>query len=229
MKLTYKIIAVAFVLCLAALAQSPSDKVYLTNYSPISDVDVLSLDASKPILSGWVKTSNVGAILAGLSMECSIWTNTSTQVISNTGKSWSTARAAVEVDVLVDGKPAVPGKVVYCDRLQAVALKLDTVCQLTGSIADLGGCVVTDTLVLDLFQKTKNANHFNFYLPNSAVASSAAMHKIDVFVKGAVDCLDSTGKTTCTSSTYGSLAGSTKALIGKATLVVENVNNSNVQ
>ena len=116
MKLTYKIIAVAFVLCLAARAQSPADKVYLTNYSPVADVDVLALDATKPILSGWVKTSNVGAILAGLSMECSIWTNTSTQVISNTGKSWSTARAAVEVDVMVDGKPAMPGKVVYCDR-----------------------------------------------------------------------------------------------------------------
>lgn len=228
MKLTYKIIAVAFVLCLAAMAQSPADKVYLTKYSPVADVDVLSLDTTKPILSGWIKTSNVGAILAGLSMECSIWTNTSTQVVSNTGKSWSTARAAVEVDVMVDGTRAIPGKVVYCDRLQAVALTLDTVCTLTGSIATLGGCVVTDTLVLDLFQKTKNANHFNFYLPNSAVSSSAAMHKVEVYVKGAVDCLDSKGSTTCSSSTYGSLAGSTKALIGKATLVVENINNSNL-
>ncbi len=227
MTLTYKVLALAVVLCLAAVAQTPSDKVFLTKYSPVADVDLMSIDTTKPILTGWVKTSNVGAILAGLSMECSIWTNTKTEVTSNTGKTWSTARAAVKVDVKVDSVSATPGQVIYCDRLQAVGLKLDTVCQLTGSIAASGGCTVTDTLVLELFQKTKNANHFNFYLPNSAVASSAAMHKVEVFVTPVIQCSDSTGSTTCSSSTYGSLAGSTKALIGKATLVVENINNSN--
>lgn len=229
MKLTYKIIAVVFVLCLAAMAQSPSDKAYFTNYNPASAVLGLVTPNGSPslLLTGYVKTSNVGAILAGLSMECSIWTNTSTLVTSNTGKSWSTASAAVEVDVMVDGVLAAPGRVVYCERTQAVGLKLDTVCQLTGSIATPdNGCVVTDTLVLDLFQKTKNANHFNFYIPNSAVASSAAMHKVDVFVRGAVSCLDSKGGTTCSTSTYGDLVGETKAVIGKATLIVENINNA---
>lgn len=230
MKVTSFVLALAIFICLVPLAtaQSASDKVFLTNYSPVAEVDVMTLDASKPVLTGYVKTSNIGAVLAGVSMECAIWTNTSTLVTSNTGKNWSSAHAAVKVDVKVDGKPATPGQVVFCDRAQYVGLKLDTVCELTGSISALGGCTVTDTLVLDLFQKSKSANHFNFYIPNSAVASSAAMHKVEVYVSGEVDCLDSSGSNICSQSTFGDVIGKTKAAIGKVTLLVEDINNSNL-
>ncbi len=232
MKVTSFVLALAIFICLAPLAtaQSASDKVYLTNFRPEAgpELDLIGADATKTILTGWVKTSNVGAILAGVSMECAVWTNTSTLVTSNTGKTWSSARAAVKVDVLVDNVPAVPGQVVFCDRAQYVGLTLNTTCELTGSVPTDAGCTVTDTLVLDLFQKTKSANHFNFYIPNKAVASSAAMHKVDVIVHGAVECLDSKNSTTCSETTFGTVVGKTKAAIGKATLVVEDINNSNL-
>jgi hypothetical protein len=54
------------------------------------------------------------------------------------------------------------------------------------------------------------------------------MHKVDVIVHGVVECLDSSGSTTCSESTFGTVTGKTKAAIGKATLVVEDVNNSNL-
>jgi hypothetical protein len=141
---------------------------------------------------------------------------------------WSSARAAVKVDVMVDGVAAIPGQVVFCDRAQYVGLTLDTTCELSGSLPTDAGCTVTDTLLLELFQKTKSANHFNFYIPNKAVATSAAMHKVDVIVHGEVECLDSKNSTTCSESTFGTAVGKTKAVIGKATLAVEDINNSNL-
>jgi hypothetical protein len=49
------------------------------------------------VLSGYMKTSSVGDLLIGFSMECALWTSTSTTATKGDGKTTSTARAAVNV------------------------------------------------------------------------------------------------------------------------------------
>src|SRR5207249_11376338 len=115
------------------------------------------------ILEGDMKTSNVGGLQIGVSLECALWTNTITTVTSQKSSS-SSAQAAVEVQVLVDGQPTNEN-IVFCDRMQRVGLQL-----ITG--------VATDSLTVELFQATKSANHFNFYAPNNH--GSAFMHEIKV-------------------------------------------------
>src|SRR5207244_1810913 len=55
------------------------------------------------VLSGYMKTSSVGDLLIGFSMECALWTSTSTTATKGGARTTSTARAAVNVTVDVDG------------------------------------------------------------------------------------------------------------------------------
>src|SRR5439155_20569604 len=98
-----------------------------------------------------LKTSSVGAVTASLSLECALWTYTPVTAISNQGKTVVTSHAGVKVWVEIDGQQAQPGEVVYCDRLQAVGLKVDSVCSTSDPSIT---CTVTDTISLDLFQAT---------------------------------------------------------------------------
>jgi hypothetical protein len=72
-------------------------------------VTVTDMVSPTKLFSGQLKTSNVGSILAGVSMECALWTYTSTTATSGGGKNSSSARASVRVTVNVDGNPMVPG------------------------------------------------------------------------------------------------------------------------
>jgi len=105
----------------------------------------------------------------------------------------------VNVTVTVDGVVAEPGQVVYCDREQTVTLQFssDTV-------------LVTDAITLELFLKTKNANHFNFYQKNVG----SGVHRVDVFVSSFV-VVDPTSP----------VATGTRAAVGKRSLVIEEYNN----
>jgi len=151
------------------------------------------------VLTGYMKTSSVGDLLVGFSMECALWTATSNTATKGGGKTSSTARAAVNVTVTVDGVVAEPGQVVYCDREQTVTLQFssDTV-------------LVTDAITLELFLKTKNANHFNFYQKNVG----SGVHRVDVFVSSFV-VVDPTSP----------VATGTRAAVGKRSLVIEEYNN----
>lgn len=176
-------------------------------------VTVADMFAPTLLFSGKLKTSNVGSILAGVSMECVLWTYTSTSATSGGGKNSTSARASVKVTVNVDGNPMTPGEVVYCDRLQAVGVTLNT-------------GVATDNITIELFQATKNANHFNFY----AGPLSATLHTVEVWAEGSVDCRDNSGAVVaCPSSTLASFQTGTKVGIGKASLVLQEENNTNLQ
>jgi hypothetical protein len=158
--------------------------------------------SSTLLFSGQLKTSNVGSILAGVSMDCVLWTYTSTTATSGGGKNSSSAPASVHVTVNVDGNPMVPGQVVYCDRQQALGVTLTT-------------GVATDS-----------ANHFNFF----AGPLSATLHNIQVWAEGSVDCRDNTGAViACSSGTLAGYATSTKVGIGKASLVLQEENNTNLK
>ena len=151
------------------------------------------------VLTGYMKTSSVGDLLVGFSMECALWTATSNTATKGGGKTSSTSRAAVNVTVTVDGVPAEPGQVVYCDREQTVNLQFssDTV-------------LVTDAITLELFLKTKNANHFNFYQKNVG----SGVHRVDVFVSSFV-----------VTDPNSPVATGTRAAVGKRSLVIEEYNN----
>ncbi len=175
------------------------------------------------LLSGQIKTSNVGAILAGVSMECALWTDTITTATSGGGKNTSTAQAAVTVTVLVDGVQAEPGQVVFCDRLQSVGLSILSTCTLQGIS---GTCTTTNTITLELFQATKNANHFNFYIANPQ--STAFVHNVVVKASGATICTSTSGGVTAPIACPSSATSGTRLAIGKASLFLENINNTNL-
>jgi len=197
-----------------------SDKAFFA--STQSGVTLTDMFTDVTILSGQIKTSSVGSVLTGVSMECALWTNTITTATSGGGKNTTTAQAAVTVTVFVDGVQAVPGQVVFCDRLQSVGLSVISTCTTSGLVT----CTVTDTITLELFQATKNANHFNFYAPNPM--STAFVHNVVVKASGSTVCTSTSGGVTSVIACPSSATAGTKVAIGKATLVLENFNNTNL-
>jgi hypothetical protein len=190
--------------CLALLlALAISTPVFAQNvasqkaYFGSSSTEILG-PAGDRILHGYIKTSGVGDLLIGVSMECALWTRTITKVTKGGSTATSSSRAAVNVTVKINGNEAVPGQVVYCDREQIVSL---TFSSLTVE--------VTDAITLDLFLKTKNANHFNFYGLNPG----SGVHHIEVFADSLVQADANTP------------SDSTRAVVGKRTLLVEEHNN----
>jgi len=165
-----------------------------------------------------LKTSNGGAVSATLSMETLLSTYNITAAIVNGGKSSSSSRAAIKAWIEVDGMPMQPGAVVYNDRLQATGLTLALTCAVP-----LTTCTVNGQAILELYQATKSANSFTFFIgPLSPI-----IHSVVVKVQGLIECHDGTG--TVIACPSGTLAGYTNAFtpagIGKATLMIEEQHN----
>ncbi|MGH9658617.1 MAG: hypothetical protein ACRD96_08735 [Bryobacteraceae bacterium] len=181
--------------------------------SPV--IDLITIPAA-------VKTSNGGAVSATLSMETLLSTYNITTAIVNGGKSSSSSRATLRAWVEVDDVVMEPGDVVFNDRLQATGLKLDLTCAVP-----LTTCEVSGQLILDLFQQTKSANSFTFFLG----PLSPTTHKVVVKAQGVIECRDSAG--TVIGCPTGILAGyqnaSTQVGIGKATLMIEEQQNWGAQ
>jgi hypothetical protein len=164
-----------------------------------------------------LKTSSGGAVSATLSMETLLSTYNITTAIVNGGKSCSSP-AAIKAWIEVDGMAMQPGAVVYNDRLQATGLTLALTCAVP-----LTTCTVNGQAILELYQATKSANSFTFFIgPLSPI-----IHSVVVKVEGLIECHDSTGTAiTCPSGTLaGYTNASTLAGIGKATLMIEEEQN----
>ncbi len=161
-----------------------------------------------------LKTSTNGAISATLSMEAALWTYNVTTAIVNGGKASSSSRAAIKAWVEIDGVKMEPGLVVYADRLQATGLTVNLACAVPNTT-----CTVSGDVTLELFQATKNANSFTFFLGPLGTST----HSARVVAQGFIECHDGTG--TVITCPNGTLAGyenaSTMAAIGKATLLLE--------
>lgn len=169
-------------------------------YMGAATTDILNPKGAK-ILHGYIKTSGVGDLLIGVSMECALWTATQNKASKGGALTTSNSRAAVNVTVYVDGEAATPGQVVFCDRLQQVNLQfqsLDTV------------NIDQDAILLEIFLKTKNANHFNFYGLNPG----SGVHYVEVYADSIVETDGST-----------LVDANTRAVVGKRTLVIEEYNN----
>jgi hypothetical protein len=161
---------------------------------------VVQGNGAMKIFDGVARTSSVGDLMIGVSMECALWTGTVTNAPKGGGRNASTSRAAVNVTVYVGGVPATPGEVVFCDREQEDALTFDSTDE-----------IFNDSITLELFLRTKNANHFNFYVRNPGNGT----HSVEVWVNG-VNVADPNAPN-----------GSTRAAIGKRTMVIEEFNSSN--
>jgi hypothetical protein len=165
-----------------------------------SDTEEILRASGDRVVYGKIKTSSVGDLLIGFSMECALWTTTSNSAKKGGGKTTSSSRAAVNVTVYVDGNEAKPGKVVYCDRKQEVNLTFDS-----------ETVVMTDVITLEFFQETKNANHFNFYYENPG----SEVHLVEVFVDSVVETSEGSPEV---------VIANTRAAVGKRSLVVQEYN-----
>lgn len=117
------------------------------------------------IMTTQIRTSNQKTLFISPSLECGLYTNTTVRS-RNGSKDSSTASATVQMQVLVDGKVAMPGVVVYCSRTQQLTATLGGILQ---SCSDVDGdgtttsteCEMTDEEI-SLLLNTMNASTFNF-------------------------------------------------------------------
>src|ERR1043166_3011447 len=135
-----------------------------------------SVGAWVNILNNNLKTPNQKDLFIGVSLEVGLLTDTlvkSKNGISDT----SMASAGVEVQVLIDGVPALPGTVVFGRRTQTLTATFEglidgclTLNTNTGSIVIDTNCVTPESLGLVL--DTMNANSFNFVVADLTAGRS---------------------------------------------------------
>jgi len=194
-----------------AFAQSQPSAKATAKVGKVEILDgAIQADGWATILSNNLKTSNSKSIFVDVSIECGLYTRT--LVRSKGGeRDTSTAKAAVRVKVLVDGKMAYPEEVVFCSREQTLSATLGGIFSKCED-ADLDGHITLDECTLteeeiELILDTMNANAFNFVTPSL----SPGVHLIEVQAQ-----LDTDGK---------AAAGETeaKATIGKGSVTMEEV------
>jgi hypothetical protein len=213
----------AFLTSQSGLAQTAaSNKAFFISRTGSTNVAVapIGTNGNSPVITLFtipaaVKTSGTGAISATLSMEAALWTYNLTTDINLGGKSSSSSRVALKAWVEVDGQQMSPGQVVFADRLQATGLDVNLGCSLTG-------CTVTGSVTLELFQRTKNANAFTFFI--SGLPPTA--HSVVVKAQAFVECRSNGAAIPCPTGTLdGYNDASTQAAIGAASLLVEEQQN----
>jgi len=161
-----------------------------------------------------IKTANQKDLFIGVSLEVGLYTQTlvkSKNLVSDT----STAHSSVEIRVLVDGKAAEPGPVVYGRRTQtltatlegAIAKCLTIVTNANGSLSIVldPDCVTPEEI--ELILDTMDAATFNFV----AVDVPQGLHDISVQARIIAGTEVQTGSASAT------------ATVGKGTLTVESV------
>jgi hypothetical protein len=173
----------------------------------------LATDAGGPIMQAKIHTPNKKDLLIGVSLETLLTTRT--RVKSKGGdKDTQAVRAGISITVLVDGLEAMPGKVVFDERVQEMTAIFGGIIESCtdgngdGTITVADECVVTDE-ELELLLSTAGARHFNFMMADLEPGD----HIIDVMADIIADP-DYDGDGT---------PGEAVALYGKRTLSVEEV------
>jgi hypothetical protein len=166
----------------AAHVNDPGEGLYLLkNGSDTKNQNPDSNQDEATILSSILKTANKKDLLIGVSLQSSIYTDTTVK-----GKNGSTEQAgatgAIEVMVEIDGHAVYPSQVIFAKRIQELNAVLGGVIEtcevncVTEIINDapVTTCddivVATDCFVTEeeigLALTTTSANHFNFVAPN---------------------------------------------------------------
>lgn len=134
----------------------------------------------RTIMTKSVNTASQKELLMDLSLECGLLTRT--KASSKLGiTDVASAEASVMVRVLIDGREASPGKVVFCKRTQELTATMGGILnQCTDGNSDgiIDGRTecTWDSEEIQLVLSTMNANSFSFALGNL----SAGAHQVDV-------------------------------------------------
>ncbi len=162
------------------------------------------------ILSNTLKTPNQKDLFISVSLECGLYTQT---LASSKGgaKDTSTARAVIQIRVLIDGVAAAPEGVTFASRNQTLSATLEGM--IGGALTTdlLGNVIIDETLVtpeqIELIVETTNANAYNFVLADLGTG----VHTIQVQTRIA------------SATTVQNGTASAQALVGKGSMTVEQV------
>lgn len=198
----------------SAQNQQPSAKVTAKTSNLTLIPETTGTSDWQTVLANNIKTANQKDLFITASLEVGLYTQTLVNS-KNMTKDTSTAKAEIQVQVLVDNKPAEPGAVVYASREQTLSATLEgaisgclsVVTNLDGSLSIVvdPNCVTPETI--ELILKTMNAASFSFV----AADVPQGVHTISVQAR----------ITTNTSAQLGSATAN--ALVGKGTVTVESV------
>lgn len=124
--------------------------------------------AWQTVLSNSIRTSSQKDLFVHVSLECGLYTSTLVKSKNATSDA-SSASASVQVRVLIDGRPAAPGEVVFARRSQELTATFQGIIDGCLTLDPLTGALVIDeTCVrpeeLNLLLDTMNANSFGFVL-----------------------------------------------------------------
>jgi len=212
MKKIATILAISLLTATSAFAASAKFTANVNTMAVVSPMLATNdADDWSTVMSGQIHTATPKDLLIGVSLETSLLTDT---VVKSSGgaRDVSTAEAAIEVKVLVDGIEAAPGVVVFDKRKQQLSAALGgyyTECvdaNLDGITDVLTECVLAPEEI-ELLLDTTAAHHFNF------IKADLGQGTHTVVVKSKIS--------NNTVSANGSASAS--ALLGKGSLSVEEV------
>lgn len=185
-----------------------------------TDAQLFQVAQNSSAATGWVNigpavsvhSSSATTLAINLSIECGLFTSTLTSTTTKNGSTSSasaTADAGVQVQILVNGVPASPGVVTYCNRVQSLTQTLSSL--FTGLPT---GSTTSISLATQLDLTTLNANSFNF-----ALYTGEAQNVIQAQAR-----LNTGGSSSVSDPTTASASYSAKALVQKASMVVDQAN-----
>ena len=150
-----KLVGIAFIAVLTVCLAFPNAFAANAKYSAQVSGDLATawwgaelsgVDTSTIFLQN-IKTASQKDLLVTVSLECGLATNTSV-VSKKLDRAMASAMASIEVEVLVDGKQALPGKVTFAKRTQ------ELIAEFAGDIYD---CFYTDEVTGALMMNTSDS------------------------------------------------------------------------
>jgi len=210
-----KFVAILALSLLATTSAFAASAKFTANVGTVAVVSPLlatnDADGWTTVLSGQIHTATPKDLLIGVSLETSLLTDT---LVKSSGgvKDSSTAEAGIEVKVLVDGKEAAPGVVIFDKRKQVLSATLGgyyTNCtddNLDGITDVLTECDLAQEEI-ELLLDTTAAHHFNF------IQADLGQGVHNVVVKSKIS----------NNNVFANGTASSSALLGKGSLSVEEV------
>lgn len=181
----------------SASAEQPASKAT----AQVGEIAIIESEGMEytTILSNEIKTPNGKDLFIDVSLECGLYTATKVDSLGGI-EDRAEAEAGVEVMVLVDGEPALPGPINFCKRTQVL------IAEFQGLLEDEEGnlCIVEDPQnpgtdiideaclrpeTLELILDTMSANSFNFVKSDlsSGTHLVEVVAKIDTFIESTLD------------------------------------------
>ena len=185
-----------------------------------TDAQLLQVVQNSQAATGWINvgpavyvhTSNASTLGMTFSIECGLFTSTLTSTTSKNGGSSTasaTADAGVQVRILVNGVPASPGIITYCNRIQTLTQTLSSL--FTGLPT---GATTSISLSTQLDITTLDANSFNF-----ALQTGQAQNVIQAQAR-----LNTGGSSSVSDPTTASASYTAKAVVQKASMIINQMN-----